>query len=163
MRHCSQSNARNMDSVKSSHCCVLPKPDTLWPSAVNDSCSLCVSCLVCDSAFFKIRPWHTAIFLYIDTALQSRPFISLSAQSTSILEQIAWAHVSAVWPHWVRLWVVCYRERTMPFLAKCCPVMKRWNCCCCSCDLRTAAIMVGWICMVRHSLLPIFFRIFFVM
>jgi len=30
------------------------------------------------------------------------------------------------------------------------PVMKRWNCCCCYCDLRTAAGRVGWTGMVRQ-------------
>ena len=53
---------------------------------------------------------------------------------------------------------VSYSDGTMPFVVKCCPVMKRWNCCCCSCDLPTAAVIVGWIYMVRHPILLFFSR-----
>ena len=34
--------------------------------------------------------------------------------------------------------------------------MKQWNCCCCFCDLGTAAVIVGWIYSVRHPILLFF-------
>jgi len=50
----------------------------------------------------------------------------------------------------------CYSDGTMPFVVKCCPVTKRWNGCCCSCDLRTVTLIVGWIFMARLPLLLVF-------
>jgi len=50
---------------------------------------------------------------------------------------------------------VIYSYHTMPFVVKCCPVIKQWNCCC-HCELRTAALCVGWTCMVCFPLLLFF-------
>jgi len=59
--------------------------------------------------------------------------------------QLNHSDISSVW----------YNDRTMPFVVKCCPVMKRRNCCC-SCDLPTAAVIVGWIYLVCHPILVFF-------
>jgi hypothetical protein len=78
------------------------------------------------------------------------------------LRQCAWTTKG------LRLWLEslqlddswCFRPHlqlhTMPFVVKCCPVIKQWNGCCCLCELRTAALCLGWTYMVCFPLLLFF-------